>query len=103
MSKKQSPIPAELQLQAPKFKGYGMDELNYRIAMSTLQAEFVKEQIQGTFADAVEEGPFTGSCSSSIVTKMLHGLNFADYAILGFSLFRTTRNLFNFFRKKKKK
>ena len=73
-----------------KFKGYTIDELRYRMAMATLQT-------------MINESPLNSNNSSGILGKMLRGLSFIDYALMGYSAFKSVRGIMGFFNKKRRK
>lgn len=91
--------------QMPVRKGYTLDELRYQLALSTLKKEFCKEKIIDTCHDAIDGAPWKGNggngIPSSLMGKLLKGLSYADYFMVGFSVFKTARSVFSFFRKKK--
>jgi hypothetical protein len=86
-----------------KFKGYTIDELRYRMAMATLQKEFTKEQFMAELQTMINESPLNSNNSSGILGKMLRGLSFIDYALMGYSAFKSVRGIMGFFNKKRRK
>lgn len=91
-----------------EFKGYTIDELRYQRALTAVHKEFAKQKLLNIVNDLQKNNPFTiqGAVSSipgtsgKIVGKLLSGLNYLDYAMIGFSVFGTVRKVFKFFRKK---
>lgn len=89
------------------FHGYTIEELRYQRALVALQKEFCKNKIfknvnnlkkADLFAPVSGAGKF-GAKSSSLVSKLLSGLNYLDYAMLGFSAFKSGRKIFRLFKK----
>ncbi len=93
-----------------KFKGYTLEEIRYQRALVALQKEFCKTKIYRNVNNLKKSNPLTpqGAASSLpgkvgfMATKLMSGLNYLDYAMLGFSVFNSARKVFSFFRKKKK-
>lgn len=90
------------------FEGYTIDELRYQIVYATLQKEFAKDRLLNKYRKAYAQLPFIGKASaggegrSGLVGKILSGLNYTDYILVGASAFRTVKKVFSFFKKKKK-
>lgn len=92
----------------PVFKGYSLDELRYRQAVVELKKTFIKEKMMGNVEKIKQSTPLlNGNHGVSLPTlggiagKVLNGMNFLDYAMIGFSLFSTGKKIFSFFRRKK--
>lgn len=94
-----------------KFKGYTLEEIRYQRAFVTLQKEFCKTKINRNLHNMQMANPFSSAASASgsipgkigtVAGKLLTGLNYLDYVMIGFSLFGTVRKVFSFFRRKKK-
>lgn len=89
------------------FKGYTLEEIRYQRALVALQKEFSKTKIIRTAHNITRSNPLAPSASSMsgkvgfVASKLLTGLNYLDYAMIGFSVFGTARKVFSFFRKKK--
>lgn len=91
-----------------KFKGYSLEEIRYQRALVALQMEFCKTKLTRNARNLRHANPLSPSKSSSlpgkigfVASKLFMGLNYIDYAMLGFSLFGTARKVFSLFRKKK--
>lgn len=104
--------PQEAIAPAQKFKGYSLEELRYQRALVMLQREFAKEKIT-TKMRRIANGKIlsSGSATSkgsglmragSLASKILTGLNYADYVMIGFSAFGTIRKVVSFFTRRKK-
>lgn len=92
-----------------KFKGYTLDELRYQRALVLLQKEFCKSRIMRNVNNLHKANPLSPSSSSSlpgkvgyVTSKLISGLNYLDYAMIGFSLFGATRKILSIFRRKKR-
>ncbi|MBD5355478.1 MAG: hypothetical protein HDR88_00485 [Bacteroides sp.] len=93
-----------------QFKGYTLEEIRYQRALVMLQKEFCKNKILRNVNTLKKANPLTPQGAASLIpgrmgtltTKVLSGLNYVDYAMLGFSIFSSVRKVFSFFHKKKK-
>ncbi len=93
-----------------KFKGYTLEELRYQRALVLLQKEFCKSRITRNVNNLQKSNPLSPSTAASslpgkvgfVASKLLTGLNYLDYAMIGFSLFGTARKIFSIFRRRKK-
>ena len=93
-----------------KFSGYTLEEIRYQRALVAMQAEFCKSKILRSINSVQKINPLspTGAASSlpgkagAVALKLLNGLNYLDYAVLGFSLFSSVRKFLSVFKKKKK-
>lgn len=93
-----------------KFKGYTIEEIRYQRALVAMQADFCKTKILKSFSTVQKINPLSPSSvagslpkkTGSILLKLLNGLNYVDYAILGYSAFSSLRKVVSLFRRKKK-
>ena len=99
------PSPAEEE----NFKGYTLDELRYQRALIMLKREFLKEKaVQQTQSLRKRipvingKSPLSGMSPQSMVGRVIRGLNYADYIMLGISAFTAGKKIFSLFKKKKK-
>lgn len=90
------------------FKGYSLEEIRYQRALVTLHKEFCRTKIERLGNQLKNKNPFSSSSSTTlpgkvgfVTSKLLHGLSYMDYAMLGFNLFSSARKVFSFFKKKK--
>lgn len=90
------------------FKGYTLDELRYQRALLALRSEYCKERIYESFEKVHKLSPFSdegkkglGKNIGGIVGKVVTGLSYVDYAMIGFSVFSTIRKFTSLFRRKK--
>lgn len=112
MSKKKNEIqlPDELKSAEPKeVKGLTMREIRHRRALVLLQKEFCKEKMEYEVLKLKNSSPFSKNYSgksgtmgrmTSIAGKLLGGMNYLDYAVIGFSLFNNVRKAIKIFKKK---
>lgn len=93
---------------APHFRGYSIDQLRYQIVLKSLQREYSKDKFFANVKKTVNSTPFGSSgknkslLGGSAISLIMKGLGYADYALLGYSAFRTVKNVFSIFRRKKK-
>ena len=97
---------------AAAFKGYSLEELRYQRALLMLKREFAKQKFNSRIRHIKNTNAFTGTASGSkssglvragsIASKVLTGLNYMDYIMIGFSAFGTVRKVFSLFRKKRR-
>ena len=92
----------------PDFKGYTMDELRYQRALIALKREYCKESIVDAAVKLHKSLPLSASGQKGLARniggvagKIVGGLNYIDYLLIGFSAFGTIRKVFHFFKKKK--
>lgn len=91
------------------FKGYTLEELRYQRALTAIQLEFCKTKLLRQVEHLKNNNPLTptGAAASIpgkmgyLASKLLSGLNYLDYAMVGFTLFGTARKVFSFFRRRK--
>lgn len=100
-----SPIP---DAGEEDFKGYTLDELRYQRALLLLKKEFLKEKalketkvIKDHIPVLNGKSPLNSISPSGLVGRVMKGLNYADYLMLGFALFNSGKKIFSLFRKKK--
>lgn len=89
-----------------KKKGYDIDELRYQMAIKELQKELCKEKLLHQCGTAMNEAPWSrkgegGALRTGILGTVMKGLSYSDYILLGISAFKTTKNIFSFFKRKK--
>lgn len=89
------------------FKGYSMDELRYQRALVALKKEFLKEKALKQTETIKEQLPLingkmpSGKISGSgVMGKILKGLSFADYLLLGFQGVRIVKKIGTIFKRK---
>lgn len=89
------------------FRGYTIEELRYQRALISLQKEFCRNKIiknlnnlkNTDFLAPVSGSGTIGGKKSSLISKLLSGLNYLDYVMLGFSAFKSGRKIFKLFKK----
>lgn len=89
-----------------QFKGYSMEEMRYQRAVLALRKEFCKAKILQDI-NHLRHRSILGKSKDSqrsnigiLAKKLLSGLNYLDYALMGASLFGTGKKIYRFFRRK---
>lgn len=92
-----------------QFNGYTLDEIRHNRALIAVRKEFVKAKIIEQLESLKDRNPFApdGSIKAAsrlgtLPSKIIRGLNYTDYIIMGISAIGTARKVFSFFKKKKK-
>lgn len=95
---------------ALEFDGFTLEEIRHHKALIAVRKEFAKAKLFEKVENAKAMNPFihsrqgkikAASSLGSLPLKMIKGLNYTDYILLGISTFGTMRKLFSLFRKKK--
>lgn len=91
------------------FQGYTLDEIRHHRAIMAVRKEFAKAKAFENVSTLKDRNPFgsnsklkAASRLGTIPMKLVKGLNYTDYIMLGISTFSTAKKLFSLFRKKKK-
>lgn len=94
--------------EKPQFEGYTLDDIRYRRAVLALRKEFAREKLVEDYDGLRHWSPFSQdgkgkkmSKAGSLAKKLVGGLNYLDYAMIGFSLFSSVRKMIGFFKPKK--
>lgn len=89
------------------FKGYSMDELKYQRALLLIKREFLREKVLKNTKKIKDNIPLLNGQSAfgsitpkGVVGKLIRGLDFADYLMLGFQALRISKKVGSIFRKK---
>lgn len=92
----------------PEFEGYTLDEIRHQRALIAVKKEFAKAKLMGEVEMLKDRNPFAedGKMKAvarlgSVPMKIMKGLNYTDYVVLGLSILGSARKVFSFFRKKK--
>ncbi|MDE7418637.1 MAG: hypothetical protein K2N35_00275 [Muribaculaceae bacterium] len=93
-----------------EFNGFTLDEIRHYRALVAVRKEFAKAKIFEQVDALKDRNPFApdgtlkaASRLGPIPMKIIKGLNYTDYIMLGISAFGTLKKVFSVFRKKKKK
>lgn len=88
-----------------EFGGYTLEELRYQRALVALRKDFCAtkitknvEQIRGRNIFGGSGSKIRGPQIGGLVSKMISGLGYLDYAMIGMSLFGTGKKIFQFFK-----
>lgn len=91
-----------------EFRGYSIEELRYQRALIALRKEFCKSKMIHNANRIRKHGFFGRNGTTSrvahvggLASKIVSGLGYLDYVMIGMSLFGTGRKIFRFFRRKK--
>lgn len=94
---------------AKEFKGYTIEEIRFQRALVAMEAEFCKTKLLKSWNNLQESNPLIPGNKASLpgkagalALKMVNGLNYIDYILLGLSVFKGTRKIFSFFKGRKR-
>lgn len=92
-----------------EFKGYTIEEIRFQRALVAMEVEFSKTKLLKSWNNLQKFNPLAPGGSSSITgkagslaLKLVNGLSYMDYIMLGWSVFSGARKVFSFFKRKKK-
>ena len=92
-----------------KFNGFTLDEIRHHRALLAVRKEFAKAKILEDVDKLKERNPFApdGTLKAAarlgnVPMKIMRGLNYTDYIMMGISAIGTVRKVFSMFKKKKK-
>ena len=92
-----------------QFNGFTLDEIRHHRALLAVRKEFAKAKILEQVDALKERNPFApdgtlkaASRLGSIPMKIMRGLNYTDYIMMGISAIGTVRKGLSLFKKKKK-
>ena len=91
-----------------EFKGYTIEEIRFQRALVAMEADFCKAKIFKSWENIQSANPLMPgnklsipSKAGSLAMKMFSGLNYLDYMLLGFSIFKGTKRVLSLFRRRK--
>ena len=100
---------SEVIVPQPEFKGYNMAELRYQLAILSVKKEFMKEKAIGQTEKIRKsipvingKSPISAISAHGIVGKLVKGLNFTDYILLGIQALMIGKKITSIFRRGKK-
>ena len=92
-----------------EFKGYTIEEIRFQRALVAMEVEFSKAKIIKSWNGIQKLNPFSIESGSklpvragSVAKRLVNGLNYMDYIMIGWSLFSGVKKVFSLFRRKKK-
>lgn len=104
---KENKVPGSGVQREQEFKGYTMDELRYQRALVALKKEFLREKAIKQTKEIKEQvpllngkAPSIGGGSRGIMGKLIKGLSFTDYILLGFQMLKIGKKIGSIFGKK---
>ena len=96
-------------LEGEEFKGYTIDELRFQRKLKSKEIDFCRAKLNRHWENLQGLNPLMPGNKTSlpgkagaVALKLLNGLNYLDYILLGLSVFKGTRKVFSFFRVKRK-
>ena len=108
-NEKREKVTNEIMATDNEFKGYTIEEIRFQRAMVAMQADFCKTRFMKSLCNIQKVNPLNPSSGSSLpvkagslALKMVKGLNYMDYLLLGISVFNGVKKFYSFFRKGKK-
>lgn len=94
------------EVAKPEFKGYTLEELRYQRAMTLLRRDFSKAKVVNQVQRL--RGGDSGNAPKSrlgrvgtLAGKLMSGLNYIDYAMMGMTLFNSGQKVYKFFRRRR--
>lgn len=109
MSKNNQQFQTGIQSQeAPDFRGYTMEELKHQRALTLIKREFLKQKAMNDVDAFKSRLPFNRNSpmgninAKGLLGKVMKGLSYADYLMLGFSIFSAGRKIFSLFHKRRR-
>ncbi len=100
----------EVPHNSTEFKGYSIEELRYQRALISLRKDFCKSKMIHNANRIGKRGFFGRNGTTSrvahvggLASKIISGLGYLDYVMIGMSVFGTGRKIFKFFRGKNRK
>ncbi len=92
-----------------QFNGFTLDEIRHNRALIAVKKEFAKAKVLEQLDALKDRNPFApdGSIKAAarlgtLPSKIMRGLNYTDYIMMGISAIGTVRKVFSFFQKKEK-
>lgn len=105
---KKNKVAQDIVKPEKEFKGYTIEEIRFQRALVAMEAEFCKTKMSKSWDNIQNLNPLMPGNKTSITgragqlaLKMINGLNYLDYALLGISLFKGTKKVFSLFRGRK--
>ncbi|MDE6309132.1 MAG: hypothetical protein K2L93_08005 [Muribaculaceae bacterium] len=81
------------ELKPKAWRGYTLDELRYRRALTEVAIEIERDRITQSITDTVPNALKGRSSGPSMMSKVFGALNYVDYAVLGWRLIKMVRGL----------
>lgn len=92
-----------------EFKGYTIEEIRFKRALVAMEADFCKTKIAKSWNNIIQANPLMPGNKASlpgkagaIALKMVNGLNYLDYFLIGMSVFKGSKKVLSLFRGKRK-
>lgn len=102
-------VPETITGNKKKFKGYSIEDIRYQRALIALRREFCKSKLNHSAKKISSFSPFgqpskkqsKWSSIGLVAQKLLGGVSYLEYAMVGFSIFNSGRKIFSLFRRHK--
>lgn len=98
-------VAKDIMAPENEFKGYTIEEIRFQRALVAMEADFCKTKITKSLNNLQRINPLSPTSQNllpgktgSIALKLVKGLNYMDYIMLGFSVFSGVRKVFSFFK-----
>lgn len=106
--KKKESMAKQIVKPEKTFKGYTIEEIRFKRALVAMEADFCKTKITKCFANIQSINPLNPDNKStltgkagSLAMKMVSGLNYLDYILIGASLFKGAKKVVSLFKGRK--
>lgn len=106
--KQKEKVANEIMTPENEFKGYTIEEIRFKRALVAMEADFCKTKIFRSWNNIQASNPLMpgnktsiGGKAGAVALKLVSGLNYLDYVLLGLSVFKGTKKIFSFFRGKR--
>ena len=102
-------VAKEIATPENDFKGYTIEEIRFQRALVAMEVDFCKSKILRNWNNLQKSNPLSPASNSSITgkagsvaLKLLNGLNYMDYFLIGLSIFNGSRKFLSLFKRRKK-
>lgn len=103
--KQKEKVAKDILTPESEFKGYTIEEIRFQRALLAMEADFCKTKMHRSWENIQHLNPLMPGNKTSMAGKagalalrMVNGLNYMDYILLGLSVFKGTKKIFSFFR-----
>ena len=107
--KEKEKVAQDIMSPDNEFKGYTIEEIRFQRALVAMEADFCKTKVLRTWNNLQKVNPLSPTSKTTlpgkagaIALKLINGLNYMDYVLLGWSAFSGVRKILSFFKGRKK-
>ena len=100
----------EIVSTGASFDGFTIEEIRFQRQLVMKEVEFNKMRFLKNWENIQKSNPITGGMGTtlpgkagSMALKLVNGLNYMDYVLLGLSVFSGAKKVFSFFRRHRKR